>query len=119
MSKFEYGAFYGGYDIFAVSKEKYTKEQAIDLAKEEYTYVTKPFFLAIGDGYVRHRAGRNEDGEPCVGWWLEYKEHKRSCPCWVFHKAYSTDERFSRDYEFILIDCEKRMDDDGKADLCG
>ena len=31
MSKFDYGTFFGGYDNFAVSKEKYTKEQAIEL----------------------------------------------------------------------------------------
>ena len=29
MSKFDYGTFFGGYDNFAVSKEKYTKDQAI------------------------------------------------------------------------------------------
>lgn len=34
-----------------------------------------------GNGGTRKRprevrtAGRNEDGECCVGWWLEYKEH--------------------------------------------
>lgn len=33
MSKFDYEKFSGGYDVFAVSKEKYTKEQAIEIAK--------------------------------------------------------------------------------------
>lgn len=33
MSKFDYGIFYGGYYDLAVSKEKYTKEEAIEIAK--------------------------------------------------------------------------------------
>ena len=35
MSKFEYLSFYGGYDDFAVNKEKYNKEQAIEFYKLE------------------------------------------------------------------------------------
>ena len=104
MSKFEYCSFYGGYDSFAVNAEKYTKEQAIEIAKEEIGRVEKPFFLAVGKGFVRHRAGLNEDGEPCVGWWLEYEKHKRSCPCWVFHTANSRNERRLNDYEFLVIE---------------
>lgn len=103
MSKFTYDIFYGGYDILAVSKEKYTKEEAIELAKVELEHDEKPYYLAVGSAFVRHRAGVNEDHEPCVGWWLEYKEHKRSCPCWVFHIACDTDEFFHEDYEYIEI----------------
>lgn len=32
MSKFDYSGFYGGYDELAVSKGKYTREQAIEIA---------------------------------------------------------------------------------------
>jgi hypothetical protein len=86
MSKFECESFYGGYDDFAVSKEKFTKEEAINLYKEQKEHRKgKGVLIAVCDAYVRHRAGINEDGEPCVGWWLEYKEHKRSCPVWAFH----------------------------------
>ena len=81
MSKFEWLGFSGGYDSFAVSKEKYTAEQALEIARDEIPYVD----LAMGDGFVRHRSGVNEDGEPCVCWWLEYQEHKMSCACYVFH----------------------------------
>ena len=35
MSKFEYASFYGGYDEVAVSKEKFSKEEAIEIAKQE------------------------------------------------------------------------------------
>lgn len=108
MSKFDYNHFYGGYDSFAVSKEKFTKEEAIEIAKVEMetVYLKKPYYLCISDGFVRHRAGINEDNEPCVGWWIEYKEHKRSCPCWVFHLSKLDDEEtfFGDEYERILIE---------------
>lgn len=104
MSKFEYDTFYGGYDILAVSKEKYTKEEAIELAKVELEHDEEPYYLAVGSAFVRHRAGVNEDHEPCVGWWLEYKEHKRSCPCWVFHIAFTLIKPFRDEgYEYIEI----------------
>jgi hypothetical protein len=104
VSKFDYDNFYGdGYDSFAVSKEKYSKEEAIEIAKVEMESVNKPYFIAVGDGFARHRAGVNEDNEPCVGWWLEYTEHKRSCPCWVFHRTKTKDEPFSKQYEYIEI----------------
>jgi len=100
MSKFEFMNFYGGYDDFAVSKQRYSKEEAIKIAKEELKH-RKHKYLAVGDGYVRHRAGVNEDNEPCVGWWIEYKEHKRSCPCWIFHTTNKEYEKFKEDYEYV------------------
>jgi hypothetical protein len=100
MSKFDYAIFYGGYDDLAVSKEKYSKEQAIEIAKQELKHRNHKY-LAIGNGYARHRAGINEDNEPCVGWWLEYKKHKISCPCWLFHTSGSDNEKFFKDYEYI------------------
>ena len=39
MSKFDSCGFYGGYDDFAVSKEKYTKDQAIEFYKLEKSYL--------------------------------------------------------------------------------
>lgn len=83
MSKFDYGIFYGGYYDLAVSKEKYTKEEAIEIAKVELAWHKSetPYYLCIGDGFARHKPGRNEDGECCVEWWLEYEGRKRSCPC--------------------------------------
>lgn len=102
MSKFDYGIFYGGYDELAVSKEKYTKEEAIKIARVELEY-KKHKYLFVGDGYARHRAGVNEDNEPCVGWWLEYKEHKRSCPCWVFHTSDSIEANFHNGYEVLEL----------------
>ena len=108
MSKFTYDIFYGGLDTLAVSKERYTKEEAIEIAKEELELeLERDGYLAIGNGYARHRAGLDEDHEPCVGWWLEYEEHERSCPCWVFHTAESEDEWCSGDYEYIDLEVEE------------
>lgn len=63
----------------------------------------KPYYITVSDEYVRHKARVDEDHEPCVGWWLEYSEHKRSCPCWVFHVAIDKNETHSKGYEYILI----------------
>ena len=106
MSKFEYGIFFGGYDTLAVSKEKYSKEEAIEIAKTELESISKPYYIAVGTGYVRHRAGVNEDNEPCVGWWIEYSEHKRSCPAFLFHKTNNIFEPHCKDYEYIYIPAE-------------
>ncbi len=109
MSKFDFDVFFGAntYDLLAVSKEKYTKEQAVGVAKRELCISETPndYYLAIGEAYVRYRAGRNQDNEPCVGWWLEYEEHKRSCPCWVFHILRSLDDEvFLGKYKYIKIE---------------
>jgi hypothetical protein len=102
MSKFESCEFYGGYDDYAVSKEKFTKEQAIEKYKlEKENMKGKGECVAVCDAYVRHRAGINEDKEPCVGWWLEYKDYGRSCPVWCFHKAKK--HEIFKDYEYITI----------------
>jgi len=101
MSKFDYLSFTGGYDDFAVNKEKFTKEEALEIYKSENeVYKNKVKFIAIGESFVRHRTGRNEDNEPCIGWWIEYQQCKRSCPVWVFHMTNSTNETFEG-YEYI------------------
>ena len=103
MSKFEYGTFFGGYDNFAVSKEKYTKEQAIELYCVEHS-IPKDTKIAVIDAFVRHRVGRNEDNERCCGWWLEYKEHSRSCPVYAFHEVLSeVPRKLESKYEWIDV----------------
>lgn len=111
MSKFDYEIFYGGYDDLAVSKERYTKEKAIEIARMEFEH-RKHKYLFCGDGYARHRAGVNEDYEPCVGWWLEYSEHKRSCPCWVFHTSNDLSQNFHGGYEVLELHMHKKVSDD-------
>lgn len=105
VSKFEFESFVGGYDSFAVSKQKFTKEEAIKCAIYQKDWSGREGYIAIGDAFVRHRAGRNEEGEPVVGWWLEYEEHKRSCPVWCFHTTNdpANDGKWAGDYEYIPI----------------
>ena len=104
-SKFDFNCFRGGLDTFAVSKEKYSKKEAIECAKYQNDWHDSKRYIAIGTAFVRHRAGRNEDGEPCVGWWLEYEEHDRSCPVWCFHLVAdpARDGIWAKDYEYIPI----------------
>lgn len=52
MSKFDFDIFYGGYDNLAVSKEKYSKEQAIEIAKENLNMAenkTRCIWLSVMD----------------------------------------------------------------------
>lgn len=89
MSKFDFDTFYDdwiGKYMIGVSKEKYSFEEALELARKE---LNNPPYIGIGDGYVRHRAGRDEYGEKTVGWFFEMDEHPRSCPCWSFFAAKS------------------------------
>lgn len=99
MSKFDYSSFYGGLDEFAVSKEKYTKEEAINLARFELSISTET--LCVGIAWVRYRFGVDEDGEKRSCWWLEYEKHKRSCEVWVFHIKRKLESKFDTDYEEI------------------
>jgi len=96
ISKFDFMEFNGGYDQFAVSMQRYTKEEAIAIAEREMLphdwWQDGP--LMVGEAWVTHRAGLNDDNEPCVGWWLDYQPYKRSCPAWVFHRG-----EMRRDYK--------------------
>ncbi len=104
MNKFDYDIFYGGFDELAVSKEKYTKERAIEIAIREFAEDIDNFkYLAIGDAFVRYKEGIDEDGEKCVCWWLEYIERKRSCSCWVFHVTSNINEWCNEEYEYIKL----------------
>ena len=101
MSKFDYGSFAGGYDIFAASKERYTKEEAIALFAFEYD-LPKGEIVAVGEAWVKHRAGINEDNEPCVGWWMEYEDRGRCCPCYVFHFPTKV-QHLEKKYEYVSV----------------
>lgn len=121
MSKFDCGAFYGGYDDFAANAEKYSKDEAIWMYIKEgisdrlpitdrlNAKLETPILVSIGQFFVRHRAGRNEDNEPCVGWWIEYEQYQRSCPAWVFHLLPSTNDAINWNLEkkYEIIDLRK------------
>ena len=87
-SKFDYGCFYGGYHEFAVNSGKYTKEEAIKIYEEESNFIWYKNPYVIENAHVKWRAGINEDGEPCVGWWFDYApKEKRSVEVWAFRTA--------------------------------
>lgn len=87
MSKFDYDAFTGDYPI-AVSKERYTEQEAIEIAKRELGVDE----VSIFNGYVRYGYGI-DDNDPCAAarntWWLTIPGKcgnipKRCCPVWAF-----------------------------------
>lgn len=95
QSKFDYAMFYFDYErMFAVSKQKFSREQAIALFEQE---CDAPVVYEITDAAVRWRAGVDMYGERRVCWWLELDydgTEPRCCPVWVFE--------FSR---FSVTDC--------------
>ena len=82
-SKFDWLGGYEGHLL--VSKQKYTYEQAEEIAKRELDCDK----VKSHDAYATHRAGITEDGDPVVCWWMDYREYKRSCPVWAFEAVTS------------------------------
>lgn len=84
MSTFDFEQFYDDWKncfIIGVSKEKYSFDEALEVARRELDY---PPQIISGQGYTRFRVGRDEYGEPRATWYLEDEERPRSCPCWTF-----------------------------------
>lgn len=84
MSKFDYDAFTGDYPL-AVSRERYTEQEAIEIAKFELGVDEVEIFT----GYVRWRFGVDHDSldlKPRNTWWLTISKGypKGSCPVWAF-----------------------------------
>ena len=82
MSKFDFDCFTGDYPV-AVSKERYTEQEAIEIAKRELGAEEIEMF----SGYVRFCFGTDEPGEkPRNTWWLTISKGcpKQCCPVWVF-----------------------------------
>ena len=84
MSKFDWQVFSGeGGVFFAASKERYTLEEATAIAERELESPVAPLDV---NWVARHRAGIDDWGEPCVGWWLDDGPLPRSCPIWAFEE---------------------------------
>lgn len=84
MSKFDYEAFTGDYPV-AVSKERYTEQQAIEIARKELGVDD----VEKHDGYVRYGYGIDDDDIDAGvrnTWWLHLNNQcpKRCCPVWAF-----------------------------------
>ena len=85
MSKFSYDVFkvYGdNYYSVAVSKERYSEQEAIQIAKSELGVKE----VEKRDGFVRFGYGLDDDNELRNTWWLEWSESKRCCPVWAFRR---------------------------------
>lgn len=91
MSKFDFDSFTGDYPV-AVSKERYTEQEAIEIAKRELGEDSVTMF----DGYVRFGFGTDPD-DPCAKprntWWLDIGKNcpKGCCPVWAFCKVRMAD----------------------------
>lgn len=86
QSKFDYGAFYTYNErIFAVNAQRFSFVDAIKLYEREIGF---PKFYDSGTAAVIWRAGRDEDNERIVGWWLDFEHdgtEARYCPVWIFY----------------------------------
>lgn len=84
MSKFDFEPFTGDYPI-AISRERYTEQEAIEIAKRELGTDK----VAMFTGYVRYGFGVDDD-DPCAkprnDWWLTISKGcpKGCCPVWAF-----------------------------------
>ena len=88
ISKFDFETFRGGYDDFAASQQKYSKQEAAELYKREHMIEDSPCVVMVGEAWVWHGIGWDSDaGEKAHGWWLSYVETERSCPVWCMHAA--------------------------------
>ena len=101
-SKFEFDSFVGGYDEFAVSKQRFSEKEAIEIYIKENLSSDDEVEIGVCDAFVRHRAGVDEDGVKRVCWWLEYRQEKRSCPVFSIHKK-RKNERKQYGYRYFKI----------------
>lgn len=80
MSKFDFDLFTEDCPIVAVSKERYTEQQAEEIAKNELGVNA----VEKREGFVRYGYGCDDDGEVRNTWWLYWHPRNRSCPVWAF-----------------------------------
>jgi hypothetical protein len=86
ISKFDYSSFNGGFDDFAVSRQKFSIGEALQLFVDE-SVINEGDVIGVTYAYATHRAGMTDDNEPCVGWWLGYTYTKRGRPVYAMHKV--------------------------------
>lgn len=83
-SKFNFEVFYGDWvGWLGISKQRYTKEQAIELWEKQLGLKFDDKGYIVEDAFVRYRFGRSIDDEPISGWFLEWKDYgNKSVPAW-------------------------------------
>ena len=84
MSSFDFDVFDGDYPL-AVSKERYTFHEALDIAISELGTQN----LAVKEMYVYYGYGADDDisEKPRNNWWLvSEKPKQRGGPVWAFQR---------------------------------
>lgn len=84
MSSFDYDVFDGDYPL-AVSRERYTFREALDIATRELGTDN----LEVEVMYVYYGYGADEDdfAKPRNNWWLVAEKPKKGgCPVWAFQR---------------------------------
>jgi hypothetical protein len=66
---------------FAVSMEKYTVDQVLGIFKKEFGISV--MISDLKKMWVSYGVGHDYDDEKLLGWWLDSKPIKGSCPVWV------------------------------------
>ncbi|HGF8193865.1 TPA: hypothetical protein QFC31_001326 [Enterococcus faecium] len=88
ISKFEHSEFYGDWRGWGgFNKQKYTKEEALKVWREDLFGFDEDIPFVIEDAFVRYRFGRNEDNEPMSCWWIEWQDYgDKSVPVWSIRR---------------------------------
>lgn len=80
-SSFDYNWFWDGmaYNMLCVNSDIYSKEQAIQIFKDEND---NTYPMEITQGYVRYGYFLNDDGEKFNCWVFEEENGRNRCPVW-------------------------------------
>lgn len=104
QSKFTYREFNDGFDDYAVSQQRFTRETAIDLYMNSCPTHKSIKEISIGQAWVKWRYGWDpSQNKHVAGWWIEYSPSPRACPVWVFHVTGTRDSRFETGYTVIKV----------------
>lgn len=91
MSKFDYNNFYSDACEWCVcNAKKYTKEQALEIAKVELSTVwdneVDKNLLIIESAWVRYGYGVDLNGERTNGYWLEFEPTGNCSEVWAISR---------------------------------
>lgn len=92
MSSFDYDCFYGEVEVWiGFNAEKYTEEQALEVAKVELADGFEPEvdknLLVVEPAWIRYGFGLNLEDERVNGWWLEFEPKGNSIKAWAVKKV--------------------------------
>lgn len=104
QSKFTHCIFYNGFDDYAVSQQRFTRDDAIGLYIQEQLPGNHIKEISVGQAWVKWGYGYDhEQNKPCAAWWIQYHMTPRACPVWVFHVTGTRSPKFEEGYTVIDI----------------